>query len=291
MQQRGRSLRFFLLVVAVALGGEAQPAWFIRGDVDGSGGRNIVDPLLILRALFAADQVQLGCLEAADVDDNGRIEITDAVALLQYLFVNGPQPWPEPLLQGCWIDETADSLGCEWAPTCSPRGVFYVCDKSDSMAEGGEFQKMIAEVTKAISQLSEEDQFMLIFIDANMTKFPFNGKPGNATSGVKSAAISYMTSTSAGRGSCPKPGLAWALSLAEDSTAREKTILFLTDGLTACPGNDESTYESEILTEVKARNTAGVRIDVIGVGSDQNRNDGWLQQLAEENGGTFAVLE
>jgi hypothetical protein len=52
----------------------------------------------------------LECLDAADVDDNGKLEITDPIRLLTYLFLGGsppPAPFPET-----GMDPTQDSLDC-----------------------------------------------------------------------------------------------------------------------------------------------------------------------------------
>ena len=49
-------------------------------------------------------------MDAADADDTGRLELTDAVFLLNALFLGAgtvPEPWPE-----CGTDPTEDGLGC-----------------------------------------------------------------------------------------------------------------------------------------------------------------------------------
>ena len=83
---------------------------FVRGDADGDGSARLNDVMLILEWLFAHGD-RPDCLDALDVNDNGMITISDAVALLSYLFRNGrppPEPFPDP-----GLDRTADSLSCE----------------------------------------------------------------------------------------------------------------------------------------------------------------------------------
>ena len=58
----------------------------------------------------------LGCVDAADVDDNGQSEITDAIYLLTFLFLGGPAP-DEPF-PTCGPDATTDELACEILPPC-----------------------------------------------------------------------------------------------------------------------------------------------------------------------------
>jgi hypothetical protein len=51
---------------------------------------NITDPIAVLLHLFGGGQ--LACLESADADNDGRIDTTDAVLLLGYLFRSGAPP-------------------------------------------------------------------------------------------------------------------------------------------------------------------------------------------------------
>jgi len=68
---------------------------FKRGEVTGDGGPpNISDPIAILLFLFKSGP-QLPCEDAADINDDEKIDLSDAVALFTYLFRNGAAP-PEP---------------------------------------------------------------------------------------------------------------------------------------------------------------------------------------------------
>ena len=96
----------------LALGGADGAAWFERGDVDGSGGLNITDAVAILQFLFALPAPGGFCADAADVDDDGRVAVTDAIRLLQHLYRGGPPPEePRPGRPG--PDPTPDGLECE----------------------------------------------------------------------------------------------------------------------------------------------------------------------------------
>lgn len=87
---------------------------FRRGDVDGSGGVTIADPVQLLSYLFLDPLLEPRCLDAADGNDNGQLDISDAVFLLQHLFLAGaPQP-PAPGPVTCGVDPTPDTLGCEF---------------------------------------------------------------------------------------------------------------------------------------------------------------------------------
>ncbi len=79
---------------------------FIRGDADGSMRLDITDAITILYYLFLGGPKPMP-LDAADVDDNGRVEITDPIGLLDYMFLGGeaprapfPDPGPDPTADG-----------------------------------------------------------------------------------------------------------------------------------------------------------------------------------------------
>ncbi|MEM7165634.1 MAG: hypothetical protein AAF581_09220 [Planctomycetota bacterium] len=83
---------------------------FIRADVDGNGGVNLVDAILLAQALFQTG-TPLACEAAGDVDDNGILDpLPDLLALLAYLFQGGsPPPPPFP---SCGLAATPHMLAC-----------------------------------------------------------------------------------------------------------------------------------------------------------------------------------
>ena len=90
--------------------------FFVRGDVDADGRRNIADAVLLLRhVVFGARS--LPCGKGGDANDNGELEIADAVYLLNFLFRRGPPP-PDPF-PDCGPDSTEDDLPCTEYPACS----------------------------------------------------------------------------------------------------------------------------------------------------------------------------
>jgi hypothetical protein len=89
--------------------GECQPK-FVRGDANTDGSIDIADPIITLLHLFAALQGALPCAESADADGNGRLELTDAVYILGYLFLGRlPPPPPFPI---CGPDPSGSGLEC-----------------------------------------------------------------------------------------------------------------------------------------------------------------------------------
>jgi hypothetical protein len=79
---------------------------FLRGDPNGDEAINITDMILILRYLFLGEDLE--CLDPADVDDSGELDISDVIALGDHLFGSGSilrPPFPNP-----GRDPTSDSL-------------------------------------------------------------------------------------------------------------------------------------------------------------------------------------
>lgn len=86
---------------------------FIRGDANDDGKVNISDPIAVLDHLFQGRP--LSCEDAGDFDDSGTLNITDAVVILTYLFDSGEKPTPPPPFPLPGPDPTPDSLGCRRA--------------------------------------------------------------------------------------------------------------------------------------------------------------------------------
>ena len=111
---------------AVTCQGEITPpgAKFHRGDADDNGKLELTDAVRILAFLFTAGPPPT-CADAADADDNGKLELTDGVRILRFLFQGdvGPAP-PGPPGDGvaCGTDPTpvdaGTDLGCVTYTKC-----------------------------------------------------------------------------------------------------------------------------------------------------------------------------
>lgn len=84
---------------------------FIRGDVNLDTSCNVVDVVKILGFLFANEDAPV-CMDAADFDNDGAVNLSDPVLLLNSLFFGG-----EPLDEQCQMDTGADTL-----PNCLVSG-------------------------------------------------------------------------------------------------------------------------------------------------------------------------
>lgn len=88
---------------------------FLRGDVNGDGQRTIIDGITFLYRLSGL--LPPGpCDDADDFNDNGSLDIQDAIGIFQYLFINGSPP-PAPF-GVCGADPTQDGLNCTSHSPC-----------------------------------------------------------------------------------------------------------------------------------------------------------------------------
>lgn len=88
---------------------------FVRGEVNDEGAIDVTDAIVVLGYLFLGSPVTLPCFDAADTNDSGDLNLTDGVYLLHYLFAGGSPP-PPPFAE-CAEDPTDDALGCT-SPQC-----------------------------------------------------------------------------------------------------------------------------------------------------------------------------
>jgi len=79
---------------------------FRRGDADGSGKLDLTDAIATLQFLFMGGTAP-ACKDAADTDDSGKLDLTDAISSLQFQFMGGPPP-ASPGPTTCGPDPTAD---------------------------------------------------------------------------------------------------------------------------------------------------------------------------------------
>lgn len=102
--------------------GSSGPRPFHRGDVDGDGTINVTDAIATFGFLFLGS-TEPQCKEAADTDNDGAINITDGIALLGYLFQGNQAPAaPGPTTEPCGVDPdepgSAGDLGCGFYAAC-----------------------------------------------------------------------------------------------------------------------------------------------------------------------------
>ena len=86
----------------------------VRGDANDDGAVDVSDAVSILLLLFGDGQST--CDDAYDCDDDGFIAVTDPIVLLEHVFQGGPRP--SPPYPGCGVDFREDELRCEEYSSC-----------------------------------------------------------------------------------------------------------------------------------------------------------------------------
>ena len=77
---------------------------------------SLIDVMTILGRLFSSEGAALSCLDAADANDDGKVDLSDALMVLLHLFkMKGPLP---PPFEDCGIDPSSDALGCAAFEPC-----------------------------------------------------------------------------------------------------------------------------------------------------------------------------
>lgn len=86
------------------------PTRFLRGDVNENGSVNVGDAVVLLRRMFGLDPPG-NCLSASDTDADGNLDLSDAIRLLTFLFSGGDAP--EVPYPDCGIGLDPLLLPCE----------------------------------------------------------------------------------------------------------------------------------------------------------------------------------
>ncbi len=110
--------------------GPDRPA-FVRGDANDDAEIDISDGVAVLEYLFTSVEPDPTCLKALDTNDSGAIDISDAISLLNFLFLGGgppEQPYGEVFLES----EGAVVLACGYDPTDDE----LTCDMYSSCVDG-----------------------------------------------------------------------------------------------------------------------------------------------------------
>ena len=105
--ERGGVQSFPVEVVALPLG---VPGTFLRGDANGDGRVDVSDVVFGVLYLFRGGS-EPKCLDAVDADDSGVLDVSDAVTLLHFLFLGG-RSLPAPGTVHPWFDPSDDDISC-----------------------------------------------------------------------------------------------------------------------------------------------------------------------------------
>ena len=300
-QDPNRLLRPYALgiVLGVALlqsGVEGNDSFYRSGDVDGNGALTIIDAIAVVAILFADEAPPVSCLDAADFNEDGAVEVTDAVLLLRRVFEptirQRRTPWR------CRPTAARNPLGCQSFPYCNRRfyselfegdGTFFVVDRSSDIQDSGSLSFAQRELSERIRWFEQEHQFALVFYDQDLQVFPPEGGAVAATEANVEAAIGWVRQVQGGRGSCFRKALLAALAQAEASIAEHPEIVLITDGDSGCmrTDSDRQRYWRETLSLVSEANTESIPIHAILNYTPDAGNAAFMEDLVARNGGRF----
>lgn len=103
---------------AITIMDKPMGALFHRGDSDNNGELQLTDAVRILGFLFLGGTPPT-CFDAADADNNGQLQLTDAVRILGFLFLGQASPAPPgPPPSACGVDPDEVHLGCATYTHC-----------------------------------------------------------------------------------------------------------------------------------------------------------------------------
>ena len=91
---------------------------FVRADADDNGAVQLTDGIFILNFLFIGGAAPT-CGDAADADDNGALQLTDGIFILNFLFLGGAPPSTPGLDCGEDPADPDDTLGCDTFNGCA----------------------------------------------------------------------------------------------------------------------------------------------------------------------------
>ncbi len=140
---------------------------FERGDVNDDGAVDISDAVRALSYLFVDSSAEPPCHKAADVNDDSVLDISDPVNLLGFLFVGGDRP--NAPFGSCGFDPTPDALSCGKNRCSSP--VEILC--ADLAAVSIDFE--LANLTEFSTSVTR-----VVATVRNDGTVPFTSVPGSA---------------------------------------------------------------------------------------------------------------
>jgi hypothetical protein len=234
----------------------------------------------------------LWCLDAADVDDDGEISISDPIYLCNWLQLGGPPP--PPPFDRCGEDPTEDGLECETSNCgtfqqafAGSDGIIIVIEGTKSMVENGGFSIVRQQVRLAVDKFEHDIQFVIHAFGGMVTSFPPSGTILAATPSVKEGALAFLAALEPMEGSCPHLGLLEALESLELSTVKANAIVYVGNAQAECEERYEATYLLETLETVTRENHGRARIQAISVLNPAKLGEAFLKALAARNGGEY----
>ena len=170
--------------------------------------------------------------------------------------------------------------------------VVFALDQSASMRGYSRWEIQVEEVTKALSSLSEDADFGIVFYNDRVTSF--REVPLRATEANKLAALEFVRSQQPRGQTCLGDGVVKALGIVRQSSNGHQAVLVTSDGRPDyCAGSAPTAQDamrSVYQQTLNANPARKVAIHTIYVGTkDEDLAIEFMQGLAQLHGGTFRL--
>lgn len=160
-------------------------------------------------------------------------------------------------------------------------GFFFLLDRSGSMS-GNRLEMLKVEMSSALEALSPSSEFGIVAFSSAFEVF--SPTPSPAGPGEVAAACSWVSALTAYGATNLMAAALETLTLAQMSSAADRCVVVVGDGLPNNPGPDDT------LVGILAANTEGLPFHTILIGAGGMAVP-FMTNLAAQTGGTFRVVE
>lgn len=179
-------------------------------------------------------------------------------------------------------------------------GVFFVIDRSKSMAASGQLERAKKEVRTNLFQMTSGMRFAIVMVDFDIMKYPSQRRPAILDDNTRPGAMNWMATVTPGNTSCVRKGLVEALKFANRSESKRNVLIYVGDGggdclpLSVINGvqvTDEDAYLRETLAVVRKENYKGTQVNTVGVMRVTLSGERFLRELAAANQGSYTRIK
>ena len=192
-------------------------------------------------------------------------------------------------------EEDAPEIIVFYGRTYEADSIVFCVDASVSMSNDGRWELQKREVKRAITELSSNSEFGLVFYGADSYRFKDTLVP--ATETYKKQALAFVDSRDLTLGTCLGPGVVKSLELLRGARNERKAVIVAGDGKpTPCPFSVDAppnqTLADRVVVESLAANPGlSIRVHTIFLGpSDDMESIVFMRRLAAVHRGTSRVV-
>ena len=190
-------------------------------------------------------------------------------------------------------EEDAPEIVYFYGQNYEASAVVYSLDESGSMTSNNRWALQSREVTRSISDLTDDSEFGVVYYGSRVSEF--RNTPLKAEQSSKTAGIAWVRSRRPQGDTCIAEGTVRALQIVRRSASNFKAVIVTSDGHpdVCATGNGARGAEIARLIQMTLAANPGLMVKVhtvwVGQGSDREAQR-FMRQLAEAHGGTFRAV-